>query len=320
MHITRRAFVSSSSVLTTSLAFGPARAALNERRTARLRRAMHHGRFVSYQPTAIRAVNGKLSDADDQSIAEDLVALRPWFDGLITYSAANGAERVPDIASKLGYRAVVLGIFDIGSAAEIESALAAIRRNRQIVVGCVVGNETILAGRGNWRDVSVAIAKVRAETDVAVSTTEPFAQYLDQKESALALSNMDFMTVNIHPIFEPWFRSGTPANWTEFVSTVCDRLAARYRGPILVKETGVPSGPTASGFNETMQHDFWRSLEKRMPAVPSRAFSYFTAFDSPWRAFDATPVSGPRPEEAHWGLFTEARAPKIVMTDLPRLS
>lgn len=281
---------------------------------------MHRGRFVSYQPTGIRAVDGKLSDANDESITEDLVALRPWFDGLITYSAANGAERVPDIASKLGYRAVVLGIFDIGSAMEFESALAAIRRNNRIIVGCVVGNETILAARGGWRDLSGAIAKVRAATGIAVSTTEPFAQYLDQKESALVLSEMDFLTVNIHPIFEPWFRSGKPQNWTEFVSTVCDRLASRYRGPILVKETGVPSGPAASGFNEAMQHDFWRSLEQRMPAAASRAFSYFAAFDSPWRAFDATPVSGPRPEEAHWGLFTEARAPKLVMTDLPRLS
>jgi len=313
-------FVSTSSVVAARLAFGPARATLGERRMARLRRAMHRGRFVSYQPTAIRAVNGKLSDADDESITEDLVTLRPWFDGLITYSAANGAERVPDIASKLGFKAVVLGIFDISSTAEIENALAAIRRNRRIVVGCVVGNETILAARCSWRDLSGAIAKVRAATGIVVSTTEPFAQFLDQKDSALALSEMDFMTVNIHPIFEPWFRSGKPENWTEFVSTVCDRLAARYRGPILVKETGIPSGPEASGYNATMQHDFWRSLEKRMPASAARAFSYFTAFDSAWRAFDATPVSGPRPEEAHWGLFTEARAPKLVMTDLPRLS
>src|SRR5579872_5466503 len=187
MRITRRMFVSTSSVVAARLTFGPARAALRERRTSRLCRAMHRGRFFSYQPTAIHAVNGKLSDADDESITEDLVTLRPWFDGLITYSAANGAERVPDIASKLGFKAVVVGIFDIDSAAEIENALSAIRRNSRIVVGCVVGNETILAGRASWRDLSGAIAKVRAATGVAVSTTEPFAQFLDQKDSALAL-------------------------------------------------------------------------------------------------------------------------------------
>src|SRR5437016_5797169 len=110
--------------------------------------AMQRCRFVSYQPTAIKVTNGKLSHADDESIGEDLKALRPWFDGLVTYSATNGAERVPDIAARLGFTAVVLGLFDIHNAVEYENMLAAVRRNGRIIVGCGVGNETVLSKNG----------------------------------------------------------------------------------------------------------------------------------------------------------------------------
>jgi exo-beta-1,3-glucanase (GH17 family) len=155
--------------------------------------------------------------------------------------------------------------------------------------------------------------------DLPLSTTEPFAQYLDDPNAAQALGRMDYMLVNIHPIFEPWFRRGTAQNWSEFVSSVSVRLEGVFAGPVLVKETGVPSGPKELGYDEAMQHDFWRALETRMKSSQRRTFSYFTAFDSPWRANDLTPRSGARPEEAHWGLFTAARSPKSVMADLARL-
>jgi exo-beta-1,3-glucanase (GH17 family) len=274
-------------------------------------------RFVSYQPTAIKAINGVLSNADDTSIAADLRTLRPWFDALITYSSRNGAEHVADVASHLGFKAVIVGIFDIADRSETENALAAIARNR-IAVGCGVGNESVFAHQAKWNDVANAVLHVKRQTRVPVATTEPFAEYTDHPEARVVLAQMDFMLVNIHPIFEDWFRSGTAKNWTEFVTSVCDRLAARFSGPIMVKETGVPSGPESANFTPAMQDEFWRALAQRMKPSGRRAFSYFTAFDSPWRAFDETP-GGPRPEEAYWGLFTAARAPKPVMRAIPRL-
>jgi glucan 1,3-beta-glucosidase len=311
--ISRRSLLS----IAPALGFSLASPALAQSRAAPLSQAMAKCRFISYQPTGIKAFNGALTTADDASIAADLKTLRPWFDGLITYSSRNGAERVPEIAARLGYKAVVSGIYDITDSAEAQNALAAIARNK-IIVGCGFGNESIFAHGKSWRDLANALARFRSLTNVAVATTEPFAEYLDHPEAGAVLRELDFMLVNIHPIFETWFRSGTAKNWTEFVTSVGDRLAARFKGPILVKETGIPSAPQQSGFTPLMQQEFWSALHTRMAPTPRRAFSYFTAFDSPWRAFDETP-GGPRPEEAHWGLFNADRSPKPAMRAIARL-
>lgn len=286
----------------------------------RLSDAMANGRFVTYQPTAITAINGQLTNATDDSIRADLAALKPSFDSIITYSAISGAERVPDIAREMGFRSVIVGVWSITDETERANAIATVERNAAIVAGLSLGNETILGQRGNWGDIAYQIGQMRTRLpSVPLATTEPFAQYLDQSDARSTLKAMDFVLVNIHPIFEPWFRPAKAPNWADFVVRVTERLAQVFEGPILVKETGVPSGPAASGFDEGMQHDFWRALEGQMPRSTKRAFSYFSAFDAPWRASDASPTPGSHPEEAHWGLFTETRAPKKVMLDMPVL-
>ena len=246
---------------------------------------MANGRFVTYQPTALKAIDGRLTPASDDSIRADLAVLRPWFDSLITYGALAGGERVSDIARALGFRAVVLGVWDFYNAEERANAIAAWRRNPGIVAGLSLGNEIVLGKRGTWGDLAHALATVRAEAPgLALTVTEPFAQFLDDPNSAAALRAMDFLLVNVHPIFESWFRSAKAVNWADFVARVADRLAAAFCGPVLVKETGVPSGPASAGFNEDMQHDFWRALETRMPQSAQRAFSYFSAFLTPTAA------------------------------------
>ncbi len=287
---------------------------------ALLKGTMAHGRFVTYQPTALKAIDGRLTEASDDSIRADLEVLRPHFDGLITYGALAGGERIPDVASTLGFRAVVMGVWDFYNAEERANAIAAFRRNPQIVAGLSLGNEVVLGKRGTWGDLAHALSTVRAEIPACpLTATEPFAQFLDNADAGSALARMDFMLVNVHPIFESWFRTGTAVNWSDFVARVCDRLAAAFCGPVLVKETGIPSGPQSAKFDEAMQRDFWRALEARMPAGPMRAFSYFAAFDAPWRTADYDPEPGVHPEEAHWGLFTDTRRPKAVMADIPAL-
>jgi exo-beta-1,3-glucanase (GH17 family) len=128
------------------------------------------------------------------------------------------------------------------------------------------------------------------------------------------------MLVNVHPVFESWFRAAPDANAAEFVTRVVDKLHDVACGPILVKETGVPTAPADKGFSAARQLSFYQALAQRFRPTNNQAFAYFSAFDAPWRVSDVSPVPGVHPEEAYWGLFDEHRQPKPVVQSIPLLS
>ena len=287
----------------------------------RLQDAMAEGRFVAYQPTELKIWDGNPVQATEVSIRADLEALRPWFDGLITYGAHSGGEKVPAVAAELGFRAVVVGVWDPSDEAEISRALEAWRAYPELVVGLSLGNEMVFGRRGTWMEQAAAIGKLRRQAPgLPLTATEPFAEFL-MPEARPLLAELDFLAVNIHPVFESWFAGAPPFNWADFVVQVTARLADEaFCGPVMVKETGVPTGPAEAGFSETMQVDFYAELQKALPSSRDRAFAFFSAFDALWRVYDFNPVPGHHPEEAHWGLFTETRIPKRVMEELTPIS
>ncbi|MEQ8326228.1 MAG: hypothetical protein RIE84_01705 [Parvibaculum sp.] len=288
---------------------------------ARLQDAMAEGRFVAYQPTELKVWEGNPVQASEVSIRADLEALRPWFDSLVTYGSHSGAELIPGIAKKLGFRAVVMGVWNPADDREVENAVAAWKAHPDIVAGVSLGNEMVLSGRGTWADLEKAIGKFRDRAPgLPLTVTEPFATYLDGADAVPVLAKLDFLAVNVHPVFEKWFADAPPFNWADFVKQVTSRLAAeRFCGPILVKETGIPTAPEEEGFTPQAQKAFFEELAKQMPPSRDLAFAYFSAFDAPWRVYDESAVAGHHPEEAHWGLFTEDREPKPVMEAVPEL-
>lgn len=287
----------------------------------RLRETMESSRFIAYQPTELKVIEGRLTRASAESIRADLVMLRPWFDGLITYGVLNGAERIPDIAAELGYRAVIVGMWNPGAEQEVANVLAAADRNPDLVVGIGLGNEMVLGGRAEWRDLERFLRDVQNRAPyLPLAVTETFARFLDDPEARGTLELMDFMLVNVHPVFEPWFAHSEAPDRVRFVLNVTERLADLFCGPILVKETGVPTGPAELGYSPEAQRDFYRALEAALPPARRRAFAYFSAFDAPWRVHDFHPMPGHHPEEAFWGLFSDTREPKAVMQGLRPLA
>ncbi len=285
----------------------------------RLRSTMATGRFVAYQPTALRVYDGRATRADAASIRADLRALRPHFDALITYDVRNGAEQVPAIAASLGFRAVILGLWDPFDAAQVDAALAAARAQPALVVGLSLGNETVFGKRRTLAALAAQVAAIRRRAPrLALSTTEPFHILLEPAAAPL-LAEIDLLLANVHPVFEPWFRAAPDAAAATFVVEVVSKLAQRYCGPILVKETGVPTAPASAGFSAARQAGFYAALSQRFPPSPQRSFAWFSAFDAAWREHDWHPVPGAHPEEAHWGLFFENRRPKPVIATLPAL-
>lgn len=288
---------------------------------AQLSHAMTHGRFVAYEPTSLSIVNGQVHAADPASIRADLKALRPAFDGLITYDAVHGAEAIPGIAAQLQFHALIIGVWDPSDRTQLDAALAAAARYPKLVVGLSLGNESVFGQRASFAALAATIAAARSQAPhLALSSTEPFHMF-EKPEAAALLSTLDFLLVNVHPVFQPWFRGATDATRAQFVSNVAGDLAQHFCGPILVKETGVPTGPASAGFSAERQASFYAELRRRFPPSAARAFAYFSAFDAPWRAHDAGPVPGAAtgPEEALWGLYDSERRPKPAALALPPL-
>jgi exo-beta-1,3-glucanase (GH17 family) len=324
----------------------------------RLREAMARGRFIAYTPTSLHAINGVLTHADPDSIRADLQVLRPRFDSLITYGSISGAEAIPGIAASLGFRGVIIGIWDPFNAADLGAALTAAKNNPRVVVGLSLGNEMLFFHRHGAAELVQLLDTVHAQApQLALSTTEPF-QMFEAPEAAPILQRLDFLLANVHPVFQPWFATAPEGNDVQFVVNVVGDLAKDYCGPILVKETGIPTAPAEKGFSEKRQASFYAELGRRFPpsglettsvsGPPSgsgsawasgsaavsgplsvsgsssggRAFAYFAAFDAPWRLQDGGPGPGQRPaeEEAHWGLYDEKRRPKPVVASIPILT
>jgi exo-beta-1,3-glucanase (GH17 family) len=295
---------------------------------------MAQGRFIAYQPTSLQATNGVLTHADPDSIRADLQVLRPRFDSLITYGSVSGAEAIPGIAASLGYRAVIIGIWDPFNATELSAALTAAKNNPRIVVGLSLGNEMLFFHRHSSAELVQLLDTVHAQApSLALSTTEPF-QMFEGPEAVPLLERLDFELANVHPVHQPWFRGAPEGNAVQFVVNVVSDLGRYYCGPILVKETGIPTAPEEKGFTEKKQASFYEELGRRFttpasqsasavaPKSGERAFAYFAAFDAPWRLLDGGPAAGQRPaeEEAHWGLYDEKRRPKPVVASIPPLT
>jgi exo-beta-1,3-glucanase (GH17 family) len=132
---------------------------------------------------------------------------------------------------------------------------------------------------------------------------------------------MDFLLANVHPIFEPWFHSASDNDAAQFVVNVVAKLEASYCGPIVVKETGIPTAPAEKGYTEQRQASFYQQLQHRFTPSTQRGFAFFAAFDAPWRLHDVGPAPDqhPQSEEAHWGLYDESRRPKSVVGEITPL-
>lgn len=284
----------------------------------RVRSALASVRFVAYTPRGFDPDAGG-PPPDRAALRADLALLRRYFDGLITYSCASGLDALPQLAREAGFRAVVLGVWSATDSRELDRALAAASAERRIVIALALGNEGLFFGRYDPPALAAAFARARRERpDLALATSEPFSLYLEPARAA-ALPRQDFLLPIAHPVDQPWFGSAPAEASVEFVANVVAQLEQRFALPVLVKETGLPSGPRADGFSESSQAEFWSALEKRLPPTRAHAFAWFEAFDSPWkpaRAHDAPPEK--RAREAHWGLLRGDGSAKPALDGLAK--
>jgi len=279
----------------------------------RVRDALASVRFVAYTPRGFDPNVGS-EPVSRAAIRADLLLLRASFDGLVTYSSARGLDAVPAVARELGYRAVVLGVWDPSSADELSRAFASARAEREVVLALALGNEGLFFRRYDAAALARAFTRARGEAPgVAVTTTEPFSSYLEPARAA-ELPVQDFALPTVHPIDQPWFATAPPGTGVDFVVNVVRELEQRTGLAVLVKETGVPSGPSTLGFSDAAQAAFWVALDAKLAPTRAHAIARFEAFDAPWKTAAVAAQTGDvRPTEAHWGFFRADGSAKPVV-------
>lgn len=285
--------------------------------TASLAQALSQERYVSYVPRSFSIRHGAPLPANPAGIRADLKKLSPYFSGLIMYGLGNGQETIPELAIAAGFRSIILGVWDPKDHQELDLAIALARRYPHQITALVLGNEGLFWKRYTSADISAAAAYVRKRLpQLALGSSEPFSVYLDTPDAS-ALLALDLLLPNVHPRFEPWFDPANIDQAVTFVIEVLQLLHARTDKPILIKETGLPSGPAEQGFNEARQAAFWSALLQRATPNPTQNIACFEAFDAPWKPAELKDEFGHlEPSEAHWGLFDEHGRAKLVINAL----
>jgi exo-beta-1,3-glucanase (GH17 family)/cellulose synthase/poly-beta-1,6-N-acetylglucosamine synthase-like glycosyltransferase len=251
--------------------------------------------------------NGEVEGTTAAQIKSDLAVIAPYTRTVRTYSASNGMELVPEIASQFGLyvtQGVWLNDWEAQNDREIETAIALANRNRNID-SIIVGNETIYRSEAlkHSTDVPGLIAKiqrVKREVSVPVTTAEVPNVWLEYPELASAV---DYIAVHILPYWEGM--SGSLA--AEHAVHVYERLRQAYPGKrIVIAEFGWPS----AGLNRkdavpdpVTQAQVLRDFITRADAM-GIDYSIVEAFDQPWKTFEGS--VGP-----YWGVFDAARHPKF---------
>ena len=264
-------------------------------------------RWVAYTPSQLdpRAEinHERLSTA---SLDADLKSLRGAFDGLILYAYhPMVTPRILWLAEQHDFRAVMLGIWQPRSAAELDGVIALTQRYRETLqLAIVVGNEGINFGRYEFGDLLFAEDYLRDQlgSSIALTTSEPLVGYDDERLLAFG----DFLAPNIHPAIDRVdLAPQEAANWAR---SQARRLAEASAKAVLVKETGLPRGGRDQ-YNPQAQARFWQHYtDAGLSQASGDGLALFNvafeAFDLPWKA----EASG-MPIEAWWGLLTQAREP-----------
>ena len=268
--------------------------------------------MIAYVPTGFdpRRPPGDVWPAE--SVRADLAALRPAFDGLVLYDyRPEITPAVLEQAAALGYRAVLLGIWDPRSDAEIAGTAELVRRwGNRLALAVVIGNEGINDNRYDISDVASARDRLRALTGpeapaLPVSTSEPAGDY--GWPPLLAFG--DFLAPNIHPAIDQ--ASLAPAAAVAWVHRRAEAIARMKRTlEMTTIETGLPNGG-GEGFSPERQGAFWAAwlAAGRLKAIdlPQIFVSFaaaFEAFDAPWKGEALRD-----PMEGRWGVMSVDRHP-----------
>jgi len=272
--------------------------------------------FTPYQ--ADQSPHDRKYPSVDQ-IDRDMSLVARIADGVRTYDALNGFEKIPAIAGK--YRLSVIAGAAVNNNKEganhddmeLASLIDIAKRNKN-VIGLIVGNEQILTNGMTVEQLVGMMKKVREATrrrGIPVFTCDGTASWLNHPD---LVEGSDFICVHVLPYWD-----SVPASQAiDQIFKVRKMLADKYPNkPILLGEVGWPSeGPWQGGAEPSRvnQATFIRGflnrareelLDEPIRGIPG--YNVIEAFDQPWKRADESTGGS-------WGLFDAQRNSKFGMS------
>jgi exo-beta-1,3-glucanase (GH17 family) len=191
---------------------------------------------------------------------------------------------------------------------EVARAIKLTNRYPQIVIAVAVGNEALVEWNDHMVPVESVIRHVR-RTKNAVKVPVTVADNYDwwAKHGAALAREVDFVSVHIYPQWEQKDIGEAIAYGIANMEAVRKALPDSR---LVITEAGWATtasefGPRAS---EAKQQRYYHELFEWAADMNITTF-FFQAFDESWKGDPNDPLGA----EKHWGLFTEARLPKLVM-------
>jgi len=253
---------------------------------------------------------------DPKALRLQLEMLRERFDGLSLYGCTPQTPALVAMARTLGYRAVLLTVWNPQSESELATASSIVRdESTHLAMAISIGNEGLMQKRYTLEAMQAArkelLERNTGASSVEMTTTEPWWLYL-KPESRELREFGEFPSVNIHVVWDTDIVDpALAAIWTRDRAEEVQRAVGR---PLLVREAGLPGGGTSPResvslqFTRAMQAGFWRSwfaLQRRPPLV---AFEGVDNAGKHWRDF-----------EGSWGLLDGSLQPWPAWAAFSRL-
>jgi exo-beta-1,3-glucanase (GH17 family) len=260
-------------------------------------------RWIDYTPSTFDPRSHEPVKRED--IVADLKALMnqglsPSKAGLCTYSCSprEGTDQIPRIARELGFAGMIAGVWTIDSDQEINAIRHLAKQG--LIDAINLGNEG-LESRYEWAELRQAMQKLRAETNLPVSTSEQIEDY--GSRNLTSETETDFVYPNVHPVFHG---ETDVKKATEFVDKMILEIKKRTKLPILVHETGWPSAGLRHHTPEK-QYEFWSRI---LDLAESKNYHVviFESFSQPWKHENHQGAD----IGTSWGLFDADRKPKPV--------
>ncbi len=248
-------------------------------------------------------------DPTIEEIDADLALLEGKARAVRTYSALPPFSEIPRLAAARHLNVTVGAWLDKDldkNEREINALLTIAAAKPDNLKRLVVGNEVILRGDMSRDELIPYLDRVREQTDIPVSTAEPWNVWVANPELA---DHVDYIMVHMLPYWE----GIAVENAVNHVVNRMDLLRRVFPGKsIIIGEVGWPSEGRTRGSAVPSESNEALFLRRFMARSVKEGYLFYImeAFDQPWKN-DA----GERGVGAYWGVYNEERQPKFEFVD-----